>query len=233
MGMCVSPVISQRGELVFLRKPAGVPVFPPHGQPEGASLLQRWLTVRPDQASLPWPPGFEGGIAHRLDTATSGIVVACTSLAAFAALRASFAEGTLRKHYRFVSTREVPWSHHTVVLPIAHDRRRRSRMVVQRGHSTPHRGRWYPAHTELEQLGGGRWRAVITTGVMHQIRAHAAFVGLPLAGDGLYGGGDLPAELSPPPGASFLLHHEHIEGPGWTGPTEAPPDWWGAYGSSS
>jgi 23S rRNA-/tRNA-specific pseudouridylate synthase len=222
-------VVAEQGELVFLRKLAGVPVFPPHAQPEAPSLLQAWLAHRPEQADLPWPEGFEGGLAHRLDTPTSGIVVACSSLDALAALRACFAAGVLRKRYRFVTGRTVPWREHTVERPVAHDRRRRARMVVQRGGATPHRGRWYPAHTELAHHGGGCWRALITTGVTHQIRVHAAFVGLALAGDSLYGGGGLPEGLEPPPGAGFLLHHEHIEGPGWSSPVLAPPAWWGRY----
>lgn len=219
-------VIADHGELVFLAKPAGMPVFPPHGQPDGPCLLRRWLAHRPELGELDWPAGFEGGIAHRLDNPTSGLVVAATTTAALAALRGSFASGRLRKRYRFVSGREVSWERHLVSAPIAHDRRRRSRMVVRRGSRTPHRGRWYAARTEIERLGGGHWQAVITTGVTHQIRVHAAFVGLALAGDGLYGGGALPEGLGAPEGASFLLHHEHIGGPDWSGPRLDPPSWW-------
>lgn len=225
------PVLARHEELVFLRKRAGETVFPPHAEPAGPSLLRRWLAARPDQADMPWPAGFEGGIAHRLDTATSGIVVACTSPQALEVLRASFAAGGLRKRYRFVTRREVDWDEHTVDLAIAHDRRRRSRMVVQRGRNTPHRGRWYPAHTELRRLEPGCWQAVITTGVTHQIRVHAAFVGLALAGDRLYGGKEPLPDIAAPPGADFLLHHEGIEGPGWASPVLNPPSWWGRYGS--
>jgi 23S rRNA pseudouridine1911/1915/1917 synthase len=226
-------VIAEQGELVFLRKDAGLPVFPPHRDPSGACLLASWVQARPEQAGIPWPEGFAGGIAHRLDVSSSGIVVACTSLDALASLRAQFAAGVLRKSYRFVTQRCVAWREHLVELPIAHDRSRRSRMVVQRGRSTPHRGRWFPAHTELSRLSAGCWRAVITTGVTHQIRVHAAFVGLALAGDRLYGGGELPAGLQAPVGASFLLHHESIVGPGWSSPRLGPPGWWGPYGSSA
>ena len=223
------PVVAAHGEVVFLSKAAGVPVFPPHARPEDPSLLQAWLAKRPELAELPWPPGFEGGLAHRLDTSTSGIVVACTTVSALVGLRRAFAEGQLRKVYRFVSTRSVPWREHQIEFPIAHDRQRRSRMVVQRGRSTPHRGRWYPASTRLVSLAPGCWRAVITTGVTHQIRVHAAFVGLALAGDRLYGGGPLPSDLAPPLGADFMLHHERVVAPDWSSPLLPPPAWWGGY----
>jgi 23S rRNA-/tRNA-specific pseudouridylate synthase len=51
---------------------------------------------------------------------------------------------------------------------------------------------------------------VIVTGVMHQIRAHAAFVGLALTGDRRYGGRPTPDGFD----AEFRLHHVGLSGPG-------------------
>lgn len=187
-------------------------MFPPHADPAGDCLLARVLVDQPWRAELPWPEGFAGGLAHRLDVSTSGAVWAADTVEELDTLRSWFASGRLRKTYRFVAAKDVPWHDHTVDRAIAHDKRRKRRMIVQRGVSTPHRGRWYPAHTELRRLDGRLWEAVITTGVMHQIRVHAAFVGLPLAGDRLYGGGETPPDA--PQGATFLLHHVGLEGPG-------------------
>jgi len=230
----VSPalrLLGEQGGVIFLHKPAGQPVFPPRSAAlRGAgSLLESWLAARPEQGRLGWPPGFEGGIAHRLDNATSGLVLACATPAVLRHLRQQFSEGRLRKRYRFVSRRDVAWSQHRVQLPLAHDRRHRARMVVKRGASTPHRGRWFPADTQLRRAHGGAWEAVITTGVTHQVRLHAAFVGLALAGDRLYGGGPPPAGLSMPAGAGFLLHHVQVVAPGWSSPVVEPPAWWGPY----
>ncbi len=87
-------------------------------------------------------------------------------------------------------------------------------MVIERGRATPHRGRWYDADTRLRHLGGPLWEAVIVTGVMHQIRLHAASVGLALSGDRLYGGrGDEP----------FRLHHCCLGGIGDCPRSE--PEW--------
>jgi 23S rRNA-/tRNA-specific pseudouridylate synthase len=81
-------------------------------------------------------------------------------------------------------------------------------MVVQRGADTPHRGSWYEARTVFERISGRQWRAVMRTGVMHQIRVHAAFLGIPLAGDRKYGGGPSPSRQ---PGIDFWLHHEGLD----------------------
>ncbi|MEZ4319257.1 MAG: RNA pseudouridine synthase [Myxococcota bacterium] len=202
-------------------KPAGLPVFPRHDDPGSDCVLRRLLAEDAWRETLDWPEGFAGGIAHRLDVSTSGAVWVADDVAELGRMREAFASGALRKTYRFVARREVPWDHHRVDRPLAHDRSHKRRMVVQRGPSTPHRGRWIPARTELERVNGQLWSAVIETGVMHQIRVHAAFVGLALAGDRVYGGGETPADA--PEGAEFLLHHVGLEGGGWkTDPVPLP-----------
>jgi 23S rRNA-/tRNA-specific pseudouridylate synthase len=195
---------------VWLRKPAGLPVFPPHADPAGDCVLRRWA---PDAHPGPWPPGFEGGVAHRLDNATSGLLVAARAPGDLEPLRAAFRGGLLRKFYVLRSSGRVPFDERVVETPVAHHPRRKDRMVVQRGPRTGHRGKWYPAWTRLRRLGAGLWEAEIRTGVMHQIRVHAAAAGLPLDGDAIYGGA---------PGA-FLLHHARIVAPGWASPFVPPP----------
>lgn len=213
---------------ITLSKPAGIPCFPPHDDPTGDCVLSRLLSADPGRAEVAWPEGFAGGIAHRLDVSTSGALLVADDPAELARLREAFASRALTKTYRFVAARDVPWDTHTCELPIAHDRRRKRKMVVQRGADTPHRGAWYPTHTRFSRQGEHLWEAVITTGVMHQIRVHAAFVGLPLAGDRLYGGGPTPDDA--PEGATFLLHHVGLEGGGvktapvpWPGWACGPP----------
>ena len=233
-------VVAREPAWLALSKPAGLPVFPPHDDPGGDCVLARLLREEPAQDRPDWPAGFEGGIAHRLDTATSGLLLAAASPEALATLRARFASHQLVKRYLLLSWRDVPWDHHEVVAPLAHDARRKARMVVQRGRDTPHRGRWLPARTSFTRRGGlslpegglALFEARMQTGVMHQIRAHAAFAGLALAGDGLYGGGaPTPAAqafareagLAAPP---FHLHHLGLSGPDLCPPELPAPAWW-------
>lgn len=201
-------------------KPPGLPVFPPHDDPDGDCVLARILDVQGWRSDLAWPAGFAGGIAHRLDTSTSGALVVADDPAELARIREAFSEGRLRKTYRFLAAREVPWDAHACELPIAHDRRRKGRMVVQRGRATPHRGRWYPARTRFLRLRGPLFEARMRSGVMHQIRVHAAFLGIPLLGDRAYGGGPTPPDA--PPGVTFFLHHVGIEGALTTSPVPLP-----------
>jgi len=187
-------------------------------------------TILPAQAEE-FPKGFEGGIAHRLDVSTSGLIVVAQDPNSLHALRQSFSRGLLIKKYLFVSNREVPWSEHHVTTPIAHHKTQKRAMTVKRGKNTPHRGKWYPADTRFRRIKGPLWEAIITTGVTHQIRVHAASVGISLRGDRLYGGGQLN-HADAPPNIQFQLHHTEIQGPVENLPSLAcppllPPDWWG------
>jgi 23S rRNA pseudouridine1911/1915/1917 synthase len=216
-------IIGETEDYIWLYKPAGLPVFPPHDSSDGDCLSAWLLRERPSQSGF--EHSFAAGIAHRLDNSTSGLMVACTSSESLAARRDMFSQGLLSKSYLFVPRNEPEWSDNHVTSQIAHHKRRKSRMVVERGKETPHRGKWYPANTVFERHPSGLWSATITTGVMHQIRAHAGSVGLALAGDKLYGGGE-PLD-SFPEGVSFALHHTALRGPSISSPEVEIPKWWG------
>lgn len=217
-------LLAEEADWLWLYKPAGLPVFPLHADGSAPCLLAWLLEERPEQ-KFSFPQGFEGGIAHRLDNPTSGVVLAARSTQALAVAREAFSSGALRKTYRLISHKSVPWRENHVTTPIAHHPDRRDRMVVQRGASTPHRGKWYPADTHFRQLEGPLWEAVILSGVTHQIRVHAASVGLALAGDKLYGGGP-PLDGAPAP---FALHHVGLSGLSEGAPRCEPPPWWGRF----
>jgi 23S rRNA-/tRNA-specific pseudouridylate synthase len=197
-------ILGQTPELWFVRKDAGLPVFPPHDDASGDCVLHRLFAAAP-KARGDFPPGFEGGIAHRLDTLTSGFVVVAQTPAALTALRAEWS--TLRKFYRFRSAAPATFTELTVTAPIAHHPRRADRVVVGGG-DRAHRGRWREAWTHLRRLGDGWWEAEIRTGALHQVRAHAAFAGVPLDGDRLYGG----ADTGDPP----TLVHVGVVGARWS-----------------
>ncbi len=223
--LAVTPrILAEEESWTWLYKPPGLPVFPPHQDPDGPSL-QRWLLQQCPSQDRDFPAGFSAGLAHRLDTSTSGVVLAARRPEDLALARSAFSEGRLKKTYRFLTAKRVPWSAHEVETPIAHHPRRRDRMVVQRGRNTPHRGRWYPATTTLRHIDGPLWEATMRTGVMHQIRVHAAWVGLALHGDHRYGGGHEPPPGTPPR-VDFALHHVGLAGPELTSPRAPPPPWW-------
>lgn len=205
-----------------------MPVFPLHepGEQPAPSVLDWWRT-NPAFPLGEFPPGFEGGIAHRLDTATSGLLLVAATPGELAAVRALFATRALRKFYVFRSPRGGEAA--TIEVPIGHHPKSRRRMVVA---DPPHRavrGRWYDAWTRLtplhEERGGWLWQAEIRTGVMHQVRVHARHAGAPLTGDPLYGERATPGEPSTAAAAEFVLHHAQVVFPdGERSPLAPLPD---------
>ena len=128
---------------IVLCKRSGVSCFPFRKDPTRACMLTE-LLLEFSQQQLAWPQGFEGGIAHRLDVATSGQLLVARTPAQLTELRQDFMTKRLSKRYLFLTQKSVPWKTNTLSFPIAHDKKHRRKMIVQRGRNTPHRGKWYP-----------------------------------------------------------------------------------------
>ncbi len=141
------------------------------------------------------PSKREGGLVHRLDSDTSGLLLAARTDAAHAMLRAQFTARTVEKGYLALVAGELH-AGGEIALPLLHDPRdaRRMKAASDPAYAEEHGARAaVTTFTPRERRGGFTLLDVqIATGVMHQIRAHLAFIEHPLAGDELYGGPSLP-----------------------------------------
>jgi 23S rRNA pseudouridine1911/1915/1917 synthase len=124
---------------------------------------------------------------HRLDAATSGIVLLAKSLGALSALSALFETRKMEKVYLAVvhgMPKENEWSCNLKLAP------------AMRGKMKPDRtGKEAETHFRLMQSVGGITlvEARPLTGRTHQIRVHLAACGHPVVNDSLYGNSDEPA----------------------------------------
>ena len=179
--------------LVVADKPAGMPSHPL--KPGELGTAANALVGRFAELAKVGPSAREGGLVHRLDTDTSGLLLAARTDAAHALLRAQFAARTVQKGYLALAFGEIHGGGE-VALPLAHDPQdpRKVRAASDPEWAAEHGAR--PAITRfspIERRGGFTLLEVeIPTGVLHQIRAHLAFIGHPIAGDALYGGQELP-----------------------------------------
>jgi 23S rRNA pseudouridine1911/1915/1917 synthase len=128
---------------------------------------------------------------HRLDKQTSGLIVVAKTDEAQASLMHQFGARTVKKEYLALVRGEMPAPRGRVEAPVGRDPRDRQRMAVVAG------GR--AAVTEYEALCAAGGYALVAlhplTGRTHQLRAHLAYLGLPIAGDVRYGGGSGPGGL--------------------------------------
>jgi 23S rRNA pseudouridine1911/1915/1917 synthase len=179
-------------DLMVVDKPMGLVVHPGAGNPTG-TMLNALLHHNPGLAELP-----RGGIVHRLDKDTAGLMVVAKTLAAHTRLVEMLSRHEVRRQYEAVVLGTMV-AGGTVDEPIGrhqHDRLKQGvRDVIDGGKEsvTHYRIRErFRAHSLIQ--------CNLETGRTHQIRVHMAHIGHPLVGDQLYGNG-----LRLPRGASQEL----------------------------
>jgi 23S rRNA pseudouridine1911/1915/1917 synthase len=183
-------ILVERSELVAIAKPAGVPSQPLRAGELGT--VANAIAFRfPECVAIGDDPR-DGGLVHRLDIGTSGVLVVARTLDAYHALRAAFAAGMVVKHYLAITDGRPAASE--CDAPLA---QRGKRVVVDLADGLP-------AYTEIavERASPAHAlvRCIARTGRMHQVRAHLAHVGAPITGDTRYGGAPLPGH------DGFFLH---------------------------
>jgi 23S rRNA pseudouridine1911/1915/1917 synthase len=194
--------------LLVWNKKAGIPVFPLHKDQDGPCVLYEIQKVAPYLQNIQ-VEGFECGIAHRLDIPTSGAIYIAKNISYFQQLRNLFSTKQLVKRYQFLSS-EPKRKAVSCAFSIGHHPKNKRKMIVQKNKTYRCRGKWYPAFTDFIYVAQRQKRCLYTatmkSGVMHQIRVHAAFCGLSLDGDSLYGSKERSVLDS-----GFALHHLGIE----------------------
>jgi 23S rRNA pseudouridine1911/1915/1917 synthase len=180
------PIVWEDEHLLVVDKPASIVVHPAGGHATG-TLVHGLLELGAEGGEEDRP-----GILHRLDRDTSGLLVVARSPSAHERLQGLIRRRELERRY-LALVRGMPRSRTgRIDAPIGRNRRDRTRHSLDT--ATPREAvTWFelrealPEHALLEVR--------LETGRTHQIRVHLEAVGLPVAGDPVYGiRGDLGLE---------------------------------------
>ena len=185
--------------VIVVNKPAGMPSQPLKVGELGT--IANALAARFPECALIGDDPRDGGLVHRLDIGTSGVLAAARTPEAYRKMREAFGKHQVHKEYVAI-TNGLPVSRE-MDLPLA---QRGNHVVVD--HTDGLEARTQFMRTEPNAAGTHALvRCFAETGRMHQIRAHLSFANAPLAGDTLYKG--TPIEGHP----GFYLHAHHVQVP--------------------
>ena len=199
-------VLRETAEYVVVDKPAGVPSHPL--KPGEVGTVANALVARYPEMRAVGYRKREPGIVHRLDTGTSGVMLAARSAEAFERLRDQLRSGTIEKRYlaRCEGSVDAPA---TIDTAIAADPRDRRKVRVCTDPREIKRLGAQPARTEVLSStpapGGSLVEVRANQARRHQVRAHLASIGHPLLGDTLYGGPEVEGVRH------HLLHASYIK----------------------
>jgi 23S rRNA pseudouridine1911/1915/1917 synthase len=179
-------LLYQDAWLVAVDKPAGMPSHPL--KPGETGTVANALVARFPEVAEAAEEVREGGLVHRLDVETSGVLLAARDRQTWEAVRALFRERAVDKRYWALVAGPIG-DEGAIELPLRHKGETRVEPAVDKGEP----GR--EALSQFRVLGRSGELALvevrILTGVLHQVRAHLAAIGAPVVGDALYGGRSL------------------------------------------
>jgi RluA family pseudouridine synthase len=211
-----SLLIHSDAHLLVFNKPAGLAV-------QGGSGVQQSLEEL--LAAFAKSNGKRPRLVHRLDRETSGVIVAARTKPAAAFLSQAFAGRDVEKTYLAIVCGGAPApAEGEIALPLK--RASRAGLDIMQITAAGDSG-GQAALTRYRALASTPQAALLElkpeTGRMHQLRAHLAAIGRPIAGDGKYGGLFSIGAVATP---ELLLHAAALDIPhpeGGRARFEAPP----------
>lgn len=178
-------ILYEDSRVIVINKPAGLVMHPKNERDESSSVFSIF------QDQLAQNNDLRGGIVHRLDKDTSGVVIMAKDEPALEFLQAQFANREVDKTYLALVWGHLSHPKARIELPVRRSLKSPNLMAV---HPT---GKMSISQYEVltEYLDYSYLSVDIHTGRTHQIRIQFAHLGHPVVGDKLYGKRPIPDGL--------------------------------------
>jgi len=165
-------ILYQDQDILVLDKPSGLLSVPGRNPQHHDSLALRV------QRALP-----SATVVHRLDMATSGLMLMALNKAAHRAISRQFEQRQTQKRYQALLLGELQQDEGLIDQPLRCDWPNRPRQMIDHQQGKPAQTRW-----QVKQRHAGYTRVSLypITGRSHQLRVHAQYLGHPILGDSFY-----------------------------------------------
>ena len=186
-------IVYEDEHIIVVNKPSGMVVHPAPGNPSGTLVNALMYHCK---GSLSGINGIiRPGIVHRIDKDTSGLLVVAKNDDAHLFLSSLLKDHGIKRVYHAIVTGHFKSPCGTVDAPIGRCPTDRKKMAVIQG------GREAITHytTLCEYRSFTHAKMELETGRTHQIRVHMSYLGHPIIGDTVYGGGKTPFEKANAP----------------------------------
>jgi len=187
------PVLYEDNDCVVINKPIGV-LSHGKGMFNAEATVASWLRMRIGDDF----PGERAGIVHRLDRATSGVMIGAKTPEALSWLQKQFSQRKVKKTYFAVVRGHMPHDHAIIDMPIERNSKTPQFYRVGANGKTAMTEYWVRGQNDQYSL----LELKPQTGRTHQLRVHLAHLGHPILGDAIYGGSEADR---------LYLHAESLE----------------------
>ena len=197
-------ILAVEKDFLLVYKPPRMHSAPLAKSNNGETLLHWCVMEFPEIADLPGRKKGEGGLLHRLDYETQGLVLLARNTLGMESLLEQQREGKILKEYGAMSTKsEVllpgfppfpnpypPTPIQSAFRPYGPGRKAVRPVLVDKSDGKEQKAIYTTEILESNVTDEGfiSFRLRILKGFRHQIRAHLAWFGLPILNDTLYGG---------------------------------------------
>ena len=172
------PIIYEDDNVIVVNKPAGI-ISHARGRFWQEASVASFIRDR-----ISGMDGERGGIVHRLDRATSGVMICARNEATLKYLQKQFSDRKVQKEYVAIVSGVIDPVEAIIDVGIERDEKDPKRFIVSKT------GKPSQTHytSKLMKSGYSRVEMQPKTGRTHQLRLHLKYIGHPIVGDELYGG---------------------------------------------